>query len=69
LVLLGISTPEWLPELFTQGFIQAVTVFFGALISFYQVLRAIFAKDQASGVSTMSSSQKLAFILNPFKLM
>lgn len=68
LVLLGFTSPEWLPELFSQGFIDAFAVALGAVITFYQYVRALFAKDQVAEVTILSAGQKLAYALNPFKL-
>lgn len=68
LVLLGFTSPEWLPQLFSQEFIDALAVALGAVITFYQYARALFTKDQVAEVTTLSTGQKLAYALNPFKL-
>lgn len=68
LILLGFTSPEWLPEIFSQGFIDAVAVALGAVLTFYQYVRAIFTSKEPAGVSTLSAGQKLGYALNPFKL-
>lgn len=68
LVLLGFTSPDWLPEIFSQGFIDAVAVVLGAVITFYQYVRAIFAAKEEAVVKVLTTGQKAAYALNPFKL-
>lgn len=64
----GVTLPEWAPELFSQFFVDSFLQVFGAVITFIQVLRGIFASQPSADVQILSAGQKRSFAINPFKL-
>ena len=65
----GVTIPEWLPDLFSQSFVDATLAVVGAVITYFQFVRQIFAsKSNDVGVKILSAGQKRSFALNPFKL-
>lgn len=63
----GAGIPTWITDIFSQSFVDAVIVAAGAVITFYQFVRAIFIKTDTS-VKTLSSGAKASYFLNPFKI-
>lgn len=66
LITFGIKGPEWLPIVFSEPFVQATSIALGAVITYFQYLRGIFAAK--SEVNSLSSTSSLSYILNPFKI-
>lgn len=73
-----INIPDVIENLFSQNVsdalnvaLQASLVALGAVIEFYQILRAIFAVEPIEGgeIKTLSASDKVSFTVNPFKLL
>jgi len=63
----GASIPSWLPDIFSQAFVDAVLVAVGAVINFYQFVRSIFVKTDAQ-IKTLAADNKVSYFLNPFKV-
>ena len=66
LITFGIKGPVWLPVVFSEPFVQATSIALGAVITYFQYLRGIFAAK--SEVNSLSSTSSLSYILNPFKI-
>lgn len=64
----GLNIPEWAPALFSQGFVDALLVALGSVITFVQFVRTIFAGSSSAEVKTLSASQARVYYLNPFKI-
>lgn len=68
LIVVGATSKfPWLADIFSQTFVDAVVTAAGAVVTFYQFVRAIFASKTAD-VKILSSGAKVAYFLNPFKL-
>lgn len=66
LMVTGITSKvPWLTQLFSQGFVDAVVTAAGAVVTFYQFVRAIFA---ATNTGAKESTSLIGYFLNPFKL-
>lgn len=63
----GLDMPDILLKIFSQDLLEAAVAVMGAVIVFYQFIRAQFAKTDAS-VKVLSVGSKIAYALNPFKL-
>jgi hypothetical protein len=64
----GIPIPEFLPKIFSQGFVDATVTVIGAVLTFVQFVRAIFLVKPDAEVRVASEAQKNAYAFNPFKL-
>ena len=64
----GINLPDFLSDVFSQAFLDAVGTAVGSVIVFYQYLRAIFASKTEGEIQILSTGAKTAYALNPFKL-
>jgi hypothetical protein len=65
--IIGNAGPSWLAAVFSQTFVDALTVFIGSVITFYQFVRVIFAAKPSAEVKVFSTNDKLSY-LNPFKV-
>lgn len=57
----------WLADIFSQAFVDATVTAVGAVVTFYQFVRAIFAAKSAD-VKILSTGAKFAYFINPFKI-
>lgn len=65
----GINLPDVLADIFSQTFVDAFLQVIGAVLTFVQFVRVIFAKKGEEGaVQILSKNDKIKFALNPFKL-
>lgn len=61
----GVAVPEFVLSIFSQGFVDAVIAFIGAVLVFYQYIRInVFGKAEARVASAMD---KTKYLLNPFR--
>lgn len=60
----GASVPQFILNIFSQATVDAVTIFLGAAITFYQYLRTL--KGATAEVKS-ASSPTIGHFLNPFK--
>ena len=59
--------PDWVPIIFGAEFTGLLVTAIGAVITFYQFARTVFASKPDAEVQTLSAGQKYSY-LNPFKL-
>ena len=65
----GVNVPSFLTGIFSEAFFSAFVAALGSIISFYQVIRALFAaKADPASVQTLSGGAKTSYMLNPFKM-
>ncbi len=57
----------WLADIFSQAFVNATVTAIGAVVTFYQFVRAIFAA-KSTDFKVLSTGSKFVYALNPFKL-
>jgi len=68
LVIIGATSKfPWLVDLFSQTFVDAALVAGGAVVAFYQFVRAIFAAKFAD-IKALSSGDIASYLFNPFKI-
>jgi len=65
----GVNVPDIISGIFSQDFVDAAIQVIGAVLTFAQFIRGIFASQPpADGkVQLLSTGQKRTFALNPFK--
>jgi hypothetical protein len=63
-----IPIPAFIPAFFSQEFVSAVLAVVGAVITFWQIIRATVASHPSNAAKLASSENKTAYMLNPFKL-
>lgn len=68
LALQGLPIPEILQSIFVEEVWNAGIAAIGAVLSFVQIIRAIFAKGVEAGVKVLSVKDKRKYIFNPFKI-
>lgn len=67
----GVDVPTWVPELFSQAFIDNLLIVLGAVIDYVSFIRGIFAvtnNDDEADVQTLSTGKVISFYMNPFKM-
>lgn len=65
----GLHIPEWVPDLFSQGFIDALLIAVGAVLDFVSFVRVIFApRDTEVQALEVGKVKALSFYKNPFKM-
>lgn len=62
----GAGIPAWLGNLFSQATFDAILVVVGAVVTFYQYVRSIFAAK--AEVSSYSAGVDWGYVINPFKV-
>lgn len=68
LIVIGATSKfPWLESIFSQTFVDAVVTAAGAVVTFYQFVRAIFAAKSAD-IKILSANDKFKYLINPFKL-
>lgn len=62
----GAAVPGWLSGIFSQQTFDAILAVVGAVVTFYQYVRAIFVTK--TEIKSYSTSVDWGYVINPFKV-
>lgn len=64
----GMEVPDFLSKIFSDAFYAAFIAALGAVLNFFQLIRAIVANQAGAAVKVLSSGDKVWYAINPFKI-